>query len=345
MSVCHFFYAGLLSFWIFFHFSFKFFIFLLLHEFFGHGYRLRELGVTPKSYEITPYGGYTQFELDEDFPAGDLLAVSIAGHEAEAVLAHQMKMQWMQTGKINGRSTTLYTQTELSPFWYSLITVLGRLKDNVADTGNDIDAYSFLLNETYPNQYTSVSDLARWSLLEWVNPMVFYAYYSWIYYLLTGCSWEFPRIKLSKDFFYLPGIRAGFAPYGPEAYFENFFLLKGKPLYAYVKGGPRSFGFGGEYDHLYSHKWWTIGLHFDAWCQSQFVSSAATIFDLEEGYSIAISERLSVIGFAASLTNRVQFSSSVALFLEAGGKTSGYLPGYALGSSFTGRVGLIIGAL
>jgi hypothetical protein len=50
------------------------------HEVFGHGYRLRELAVTPKKYKIMWSGeGATYFKMKRNFPLGALQAANVAG--------------------------------------------------------------------------------------------------------------------------------------------------------------------------------------------------------------------------------------------------------------------------
>lgn len=313
------------------------------HEFFGHGYRLRELGVKPKKYEITPWGGSTSFELDNDFPIGEFIAVGVAGLEAEAILAQRAKMNWIGAGVIDGRLSTLYTQSQQSIFWYTLITQLGKIKTPSPFSGNDVEGYLALLNASYPEDQMSIGDLTLWASFNWLDPMTFFAYASWFYYIATGNALSFPMIQLSPDLCYLPNVRIGYAPYAPEAYLENYFSFRGEPLYFYLKGGKRSAGLGGAYDKLLCGERGTIGLHLDGWWQREYITSA-TLGDLEEGLSIVTSELdHSLLGIAASLTSTLNLGSSMALFAEIGGKTKGYLPGYALGAGVVARIGLVVG--
>lgn len=309
------------------------------HEIFGHGYRLRELGVTPSGYSIDLYGGATNFFLEDSFPAGKYLAIAVAGLEGESILAHQVKMQWMTQKRIDARTTTLYTQTAHSSFWYSLITALGRLHDNTSTPGNDIDAYVDLLNLTYPNHHLTVKKVLYATTLNWLDPLTFFAYYSWFYYIFTGKPWAFPRIPLTQNISYLPNIRVSLAPYAIETYLENFFSIHEKPLYAYIKGSQRSAGIGIEYDSLFYGPLGSIGIHFDTWGHREFISNG-TIGDLDSRRSIAIPGNNLIFGFAASLTSTLHLSSKLFLFTELGGKTNGYLPGYPLSSALTARIGL-----
>ncbi|WP_194848086.1 hypothetical protein [Candidatus Neptunochlamydia vexilliferae] len=111
------------------------------HEVFGHGYRLRELGVRPKGYMVSPWGGWTSFNVGPSFRVGNLQAMVVAGLEAGGILARDLKVQWIGQGEIDGRLSTTYTQAAQSLFWYTLITHRVRLKGDEASDGNDIEAY------------------------------------------------------------------------------------------------------------------------------------------------------------------------------------------------------------
>ena len=309
------------------------------HEFFGHGYRLRELGVSPKKYLITPWSGATYFHLKDSFPVGNLLAVVVAGLEAEAILAQKTKMDWIQQRQLDGRLSTLYFQAQQSLFFYTLITQKGRVIDNSVSSGNDIEAYLGLMNASYDHS-TDLGTLLKWSAFNWLDPMTFYALYGWFYYIAEGTPWKFPMIKLKEGVYYLPNARIGFAPYGPEAYVENFFSIHENPLYFYLKGGKRSAGLGISYDYVLTDRKGSLGVCFDGWRQNQFVTSS-TIGELDEGLSVANPALNNKIwGIAASLTGRWNFHKSFALFAELGGKTKGYLPGYQLDGGLVARVGL-----
>lgn len=318
------------------------------HEVFGHGYRLRELGEKVCGYTLGIDGGATYFDVDESFKVGKMLAVVVAGLEAEAIFARDIKMNWIQKGCIDGRQSSLYTQCEQSLFFYTLITNLGKLEADEVLEGNDVDGYMNLLNASYTDSNVNIGDLTRISLVNWVDPMTFYAYFSWFYYIAEGKSWAFPMISLTDKIKYLPNARIGYAPYGTEGYFENFFSVDGKPLYCYFKGGKRSLGFGAAYDYLFSNEKGSVGLCFDCWKQNQFLTSA-TIGQIEEGQNGQIKEGQKLLnpdssnkvwGLSASITSTYFFSRKIGIYTQIGGKTKGYLPGYSLDSDIVWRLGL-----
>ena len=310
------------------------------HEVFGHGYRLRELGISPSGYSVTLWGGSTRFYLNDDFLVGNLLAVDVAGLEAESILANKTKMQWMGKGSIDGRSSLTYFLSQQSLFFYTLTTQLGRLKGSTPSDGNDVESYISLLNSVYPNSHIKMSDLTLWSIFNWLDPMSIYAWISWSHYIDEGTPWIFPSFQIGENVRYLPNIKIGYAPYAPESYFENFFSIDSRPLYFYLKGGKRSYGVGFAFEELLRFKKGSLGLHLDGWSQRKFVSKT-TITEHNDGISPE-APKGRVLGLAASLTSRIQLYSSFNLFLEIGGKTKGYLPGYTLSSGLVIRGGITL---
>ncbi|MDX8430495.1 MAG: hypothetical protein SNF33_01630 [Candidatus Algichlamydia australiensis] len=311
------------------------------HEVFGHGYRLRDEGENVQGYMVSPWAGWTRFDPNEStFKTGELMAVNIAGLEAEFILARLAKMNWIRSGRIDGRLSALYNQAQQSLFWYTIITHMGELKGD-AVSGNDVEAYLNLLNLSYPNDQINIGTLTTWAAFNWLDPMTFYSYFSMFYYIATGKPWEFPMIPIKENIRYLPNARIGYAPYGPEAYFENFFSIDGNPLYVYFKGGKRSAGAGFSYNYFLENERVTLGANLDVWNQGKFITDA-TVEDIIEKRPIFRPELLEKQwGVAASLTSTVKIKSYMGLFVELGGKTQGYLPGYSLDKGVVARVGLV----
>ena len=317
------------------------------HEVFGHGYRLRSLGVTPISYRITGRGGSTYFSVPWNFEVGKLISVAVAGLEAESILAWELKMKWIKKRKIDGRESTLYITTQQSLFTYTMRTYLSPFILSGPPGGNDIHHYLLLHRALFPNQELSLSTLSKWAALSLLDPMTYYSWYAYFSFMIKDKPSGVPMISLAKDLDYLPNLKVGFAPYAPEVYFENFFLNKDHPIYFYLKGGRRSYGFGGVYDELLAGSYGHLGIKIDLWNQGNFISSL-TLEDLEhERYrpfgTLPETPRQRKFGGALSLRAFMRFGEDKALFVEVGGKTSGYLPGYSLGKGPVFRIGLKFG--
>jgi hypothetical protein len=309
---------------------------IVQHEVFGHGYRLRELGITPSGYTINIASGATYFSPPKSLSLGKFQAVIVAGLEAQNVFASLAKMDWMEKGTVDGRLALAYFYAAQSTFSYTWETYKGNLNNE----GNDVVLYKNTLNELYPSSHITTKKLTILSSLNWLDPMMFYSLYSVYYYITEGKPWTFPTIALGENIRYLPNIKVGYAPYAPEIYIENFFMLDTKPLYIYLKGGKRSVGAGFFYDNFIQKGPISLGLHLDLWTQSPYLS-CGTIEDVDLHKSAAV-HGSNVWGGAASITSRYRLNSFIKLFLELGGKTDGYLPGYSLSNGIVIRGGLSI---
>ncbi|MEM8727412.1 MAG: hypothetical protein AAGE99_01670 [Chlamydiota bacterium] len=314
------------------------------HEVFGHGYRLRELGYRPTSYTISIWEGGTGYAAKDYYrmTVGESLAVAVAGLEAEQILAHDLKTEWIAKGEIDGRAAFLYNQSQQSIFWYTLITHLGKLKGD-SDSSNDIQSYIYFHNHSYPDGELNHKKLIRWTLFNWLDPLTFYSYYSFFHYIAEGAPWKFPMFSLTEKVKYLPNVKIGYAPYAPEAYLENFFLYQGNPVYLYFKGGRRSFGLGCCYSRCYSGRRGSLGFKLDLWNQARFNTPVTVQQLLASGTAFHPDLSKRGWGIALSVTGRFHLFSKTALFSELGGKTPGYLPGHRLDKEIIARVGLTFG--
>lgn len=295
------------------------------HEFFGHGYRLRNAGAFGIKYKIGTRGGYTRPPKNFFVNKETAVAIAAGGLEAEAILAHQMKKEWMQKRCIDGRQASLYAQAAHSLFWYTLGTVLSK---NEPSEGNDIILYLRGLHKLYPDYDISIHDVVDLTWFTWLDPMTFFAYYSMWHYISKGVPWRYPMIKISSRVEYLPNMRLGYGLYGPEIYFENYFLVGKSPFYLYIKRGDQVVGVGIEYDHLLPWQDLSFGIRLDGWRHTE---------EREVLHDGMPSEK---VGFAGSLICRTNIAASLGLFVEAGAKTDGYLPGYPLKQGVVLRFGL-----
>lgn len=323
------------------------------HEVFGHGYRCRTFrkdGIVVKKYQFNvppPYGsggGATYFHINpKKLTPFQLVSIDSAGVEATAILALRLKEEWLQTGAINAVQTSMYQDSQHDLTQYILgteadIGIGGQEKEG------DIKEYVKTLNRALPKGHLSVQQLHRLAWLNFAEPFTYYAIYAWWLYLITGRQMEIPMIAVGS-YRYLPGLRLGLAPYGPEYYLDNFLVRSHQPIYFYLRGGKfaglRSYGVGFEHPYL-----WTIddtpwGLRLDAWLQPNVPYKANHSNNLEwfETYHPQAKYK-SRLGIACSLIGHKKLSDKYAIFFQLGGKTTGYLPGETLTPSVIARLGL-----
>lgn len=337
---------------------FNYFTMVVQHEVFGHGYRIRDIGrsrVIVNKYRFgvpPPYGhggGATSYSFNEDLTTTDETAISMGGVESTAILALLTKFKWIESGRIDPRQSVLYLFSQ-----HDLNMYIGSLK-SLSDeelSGHDIHGYIQSLNYTYPDNLLSKGRLRSLSWINLADVFTYYAIYSWFHYLSTGQEAGIPMIASC----YLPGLRLGLTPFGPEVFFENFFSVKKQPLYAYVKGGHHAknnyYGAGLYAPALYRHKEWSFGFRLDLWRQPKLLLQPGAIpmteIDFDQQPSVEnplypSSERHAIrYGAAGSAIVFYRGSERVGFETEAGYKAQGFLPGYSLKASPVVRLALVI---
>jgi len=317
------------------------------HEVFGHGYRLRDLdthglaNVDGYSFEMPPPygpgGAATYFSAAENFSTTESSAVSSGGVEGTSILALLTKMKWLSAGRIDSRQTVLYLLSEQDLTIY--ISTL-KTKDSRTLAGHDINSYVETLNYTYTEHFLSRGRLRSLSWINLADPFTFYSIYAWFRYLSSGKETRIPMIGS----LYLPGLRLGLTPFGPEVFFENFFSRKKIPLYAYVKWGRHAgntyLGAGAYAPLLWTVRKWSFGLRGDLWRQPKLLLQPGNVpfeeIDFHEKpnpddplYSDAEQHEMR-FGASGSLITTFQGSERIGYEAELGYKSQGFLPGYSL---------------
>src|SRR5579864_2935517 len=99
------------------------FLMVIAHEVYGHGARLREIGVPDIRYHFDPPipygsgGASTEFE-GEVVTRADRLAIDTGGIEAQNVLADNIGRQAVERGAISHRGAWLYLESRLDGLGY-----------------------------------------------------------------------------------------------------------------------------------------------------------------------------------------------------------------------------------
>jgi len=323
------------------------------HEVFGHGYRIRDIDggrAEVKGYSFNapppygPGGAATSYLIGENITTTEIAAIAIGGVEATAVLAQLTKLKWLEAARIDPRQSLLYLFSQ-----HDLNIYIGSLKVKDEDlSGHDIHSYLEALNETYPDNILSKGRLRSLSWINLADPFTFYSLYACIHYLSAGKETKIPMIASC----YLPGFRLGLTPFGPEVFFENYFLYKKEPIYGYFKGGHhaknRYYGFGIFAPHLWTLSRWSFGLRLDLWRQPKLLlqPGATPLFDIDfdqkpstDDPLYSSSQRHEVrYGGAGSVLIWVKVWRSCGFESELGYKAQGFLPGYSLFAAPTVRL-------
>lgn len=328
------------------------------HEIFGHGYRVRDLGT--KYAEVTGYAMYvvagsTSIDITNKLTVSQSLAITIAGLEADAILAHKVKMKWLSNGKIDPRQSSLYALSALSLFGYALS--VHETPKTVPKTGNDIINFLFELNTLYKDSNLTHSKLTNLSLIDLSDPFLIYSILSQIFYVNYGLPMNIPMLQIGSTK-YLASPRLALTPFGLQGYLDNFFVFKSIPTYLYLKWGKNGsniyYGCGIENPSVLNWKTASLGFRADLWRQpdvlfQQGALSAKQIEALPEGtpisqipplYPSSLLTKRNIGGALSIIGTYGLVKWPARLYLELGFKSDGYLPGEALRASPIARGGL-----
>jgi hypothetical protein len=205
------------------------FLWVVGHEVFGHGSRLREVGASGVRYGFDvpipygPGGAVTEFDGDLEVTRADVIGIDTGGIEAQNVLADHIGSQALSAGAIHYREAWLYLETRLDGLRYI------RSVSPQSPEGHDVKSFLLDLNaDCDPPACTplSASTLKRRALLMLADPMLAYAGSAWAFsYMLRGrTSGALPMIALPHDVRYLPALRFEMTPYGTSVTTEHDFV-------------------------------------------------------------------------------------------------------------------------
>lgn len=325
------------------------------HEVFGHGYRIRDVSrgrAKVGGYDVgTPppygYGGAsTSYSIGDNLTTTEDVAISMAGIEATAILAQLTKLKWMSSGRIDPRQTVLYL---LGQYDLPLYIDTLKVKNDEDLDGHDLHAYVKSLNYTYTSSFINSGRLRSLSWINLADPFTYYSIYAWLRYVSSGKETQIPMIPVWK-MGYLPTLRLGLSPFGPEVFIENYLLDQKKPIYFYLKGGNhaenRYAGLGFYAPKIWNIYQWHVGFRFDAWRQPKLLLSQGSVpfeeIDFDETpdkedpiYSYSEQHAMRA-GVAGSMI--IAFGARQGFEMELGYKSQGFLPGYALRASPTARL-------
>jgi hypothetical protein len=326
---------------------------VIQHEFFGHGYRIRDFGkniVSINEYKIlAPYpfgngGGSTSFYIKKITPFYES-AISIAGTEATSILAREIKLNWLKNGSINPLQASLYLESLHDLTFYTSLT---HYEDLFSDSGNDIASYVSSLSQIYPVSPLFLFTLKNQAKINLLDPFTFYSIYSFFKYIVCGKATSIPMIPI-KGYSYLPSFRLGLAPFGPEIYFENYLCNNNGPIYLYFKKGTfwenRYFGIGVQAPFIVSLKSnLFFGMKIDFWKQPLILGPDKARQNLKNIFFYDFREEdLKKERFGGSLCILTSYKvKNIPLYFDGavGYKTAGFVPGESLKQSPLLRIGL-----
>ena len=327
---------------------------IVQHEYFGHGSAFREWGCKEPYYKINvpkPYGpgsglaggcgGYGDGSVGP-LSSQQKMQSRFAGVQSNALLAKSVQIKWLSSGRINyhdadfflisANETLNYLRwtsdkssmiNDMINYRYEIFSYYQTIEREKLPIVNSRTIYKDVLN-IFDTDYMENQAL----ILTLLNPFQYLAAYAYLKtYLWDGKNdFDFPMIPI-KNIRYLPSFRYGLTPFGPEAYFENFFVTP-KVLNIYFRYGDPKFenywGGGVEINDIYSSARWQLALSCHFWNQpsirmyNDYLYIGPSPYQTNEGWGGA---------FWLTVYSKLLPRSPVQLWLQCGYKTEGFLEG------------------
>lgn len=299
------------------------------HEVFGHGARLRELFDGHIGYYLPPPppygrgGGATFFEFDRPPTVEEVLAVTVGGMEANYMMARALAQDAVADGQWHYRDARRYLYGEYDTIRY--IRGTHDVEKQGHDVGDFLRTYNAVASDM-GEESLSARTLRRRVLVSFANPMIAYSYYStFISYVWSGqANAPVPTLHVGATR-YLPMAHFHLTSFGTEWIIDNMFVRNGRFVDATISAGDtigaRTWGIGLQGTRLASFRQWTIDGEGHLWRQPEWGGE-----------------------FAAAAQRQVahRAAHSVALVVQAGFKTNGFLAGERLHQGAFVRVGAVL---
>ena len=308
------------------------------HEVFGHGYRIRDIGrdlVKVSHYSFDPpfpygsSGATTAYSSTEPLTSFEEMAIAVAGTEANAIFGRRIKMHWLQNRQVEPKTSSLYVWSAQDLTIYSLLT------RNKLNMSHDIQCYKYWLSLTY-GRFLSAKTIKRAALVNLTDTTTYNALWAWWYYVFTGKSASMWLIPMGS-YYYLPSARMSLAPYGPEFYWDNYLVKDDSPIYFYARFGSWAYnrycGAGLEWPRVFGKNGFDIGLRLDAYWQPKMLFKSSPYLDEDEDVYYGYSKKdLSkhIPGLLCALIIEKKWGNLPALYVQAGWKSNGFIPGESL---------------
>ncbi|MFT4553504.1 MAG: hypothetical protein ACI9S8_002144 [Chlamydiales bacterium] len=306
---------------------------LLQHEVFGHGARLRSIGLSP-SYDLplpVPYGeggGATYFSGYSISPR-DEMGIDTGGVESTEVLANKLGKKAISKGTLNFQEALLYFGGHHDQTFY----ILGDNGKGTYASGHDIRSYHSDLTQFLGRETVSYDKLRKYAYWNYADSMSLLSLYTiWQYMFDAEREQEIPMFSMGGVEF-LPGYRLALTPYGIEHGLNSYLNFQESTGFAYIRFGDNdernSYAFGFDMNKLWENDDFSYGIKADFWKQP-VVGQSEGLHSKDK------------IGGALSIRSTYQFAEDYGIFAELGGKTKGYLLGESLDKDVKLTVGLAL---
>ncbi|MEI6595770.1 MAG: hypothetical protein WCO28_09405 [Bacteroidota bacterium] len=327
------------------------FLKLVQHEVFGHGARFSEFGYDGISYNLNltpPFGTGHGFAMGSSPKHGvtidENMSIDIAGVEANTILSDVLRTKWVMDDSTNYNDFFLYFRTHYGISEYIYRTYYNNKMGDISDylyalnLRNSKSGYSpTLINSNLSNQFT-ISELAKFAVINLFDPFQFLSFYNWCGYIISGKpKGKLQMIKIG-NVKYLPSFHLGLTPFGAEFYMDNYLKYQNRTFKIYGRLGDSRFenfwGGGISAFNIINNNYCYVNATTDIWNQPSL--------QLHNTENYLTHNGTNGLGICVSATAGVRISKKnpVSVVAICGYKTDGFLPGEILNNGFFFRTGL-----
>ena len=318
---------------------------VVAHEVFGHGSRFRELGDGRIRYGFDapiPYGsGDAVTKFNGLFPISPLasLNVSAAGIEAQHVLADAITERAVPRGRLHYREAWLYFESRMAALSYTLSA------SPTSSEGHDIADFLDTFEEacSAPCEPLTRRYVQDRVLIVLADPLLYYSIYGFAAsYVGSGnATGPMPLIPVGGGVRVLPSLGYALAPYGGELVvrssitsdrtgwrFTNIALRAGNT------GASTTWGVSARMADVLQLRGLRFGLAVDMWRQPELLAEQTSAPLHLGGGAMA--------NTIVPLPRKFQTSWLQGIYVAAGYKTQGYVPGEQLSGGAVVRAGIAL---
>ncbi len=313
------------------------------HEVYGHGFRHRSHGLQVEGYTLfllfpwapffVPMNGLGAATYYNSSKTADTdILETIAGNEANSVLASELIRANFSLGYLDHRSFNLFFKAFTNLLGYIIITPE---EVNQSDMPGDIEVYLEDINKKHGFKGLHLYELRRASWVFYLNPILYTSVWSFYSYIFTGKK-EFDIPRLTWDqVSYMPLIRMGLTPFGVAYYLDNYLSISQKTFLISLNGGSSPFytssygGIGCQTSELWTYQNYGLGLEGNLWYQPQLQLSPSDPLSAHNEW-----------GGLMGITNRYRVNEHVSLLATVYYKTTGFVEGVLAGSGLGLRAGI-----
>ena len=325
---------------------------VLGHEVFGHGARLREIGVGRLSYAFDgplPYGhGGASTNFSGDVPDTPLtfLTIEMAGIEAQNVMADAIAERGLARGRLHYREAWLYFENR-----YLAMTYMLDATERAAE-GNDIADFARTFKDAcaLPDcRRITLRDIKRGAVINLGDPMLYYSLYGFAssYIALGRATSPVPMIPVGHGIRVLPSVGFQLAPYGTERLIRAALTSGSRPEKAGDDGrGAKITAVTLRVGHTGATKPWGVevrgpDVHLFRTLNARITASLWRQPSLEADRSAAPLKTGAAADASVTLPlRRVTRIDWLHASITAGYKSEGFVPGEPLGPGAIFRAGL-----